>query len=129
MFSIKLGEKESAASLINRVLDLHAALESLGRPFHEIHIVAAIKKALGANVGYKQTMQTLTAVGGHLTLKALQNAFNSGLSAVTVPGAFYVDHCDDDAPGNPPDSMANLVKEVRTLQNQVKKGQDIQPTT
>jgi hypothetical protein len=47
MFSIKLGEKESAASLINRVLDLHAALESLGRPFHEIHIVAAIKKSLG----------------------------------------------------------------------------------
>jgi hypothetical protein len=49
------------------------------------------------------------------------------MSTVTVPGAFYTDAFDEEGTGNPPDTMAALVKEVKTLQNQVKKARTTGP--
>jgi hypothetical protein len=122
IWTAKLGSTEKASSMINRILQLHATLHSLGKPFHEIQLVSAIQKALESNTQYKQTIDTLKVVGGHLTLRALQNAFNSSISTLSVPGAFL---CEED---NQPDHMSNLsdqvaylTKSIKTTQNMFKK--------
>jgi hypothetical protein len=58
-------------------------------------------------------MQTLTAIGGHLSLKALQNAFASGMSTVNVLCAFYSDAFDDEGTSNPPDTMAGWLRKSK----------------
>jgi hypothetical protein len=45
IWTAKLGSTEKASSMINRILQLHATLHSLGKPFHEIQLVSAIQKA------------------------------------------------------------------------------------
>jgi hypothetical protein len=119
IWSARLAEKETAASLINRILELNATLQSLNSPLVEIHLVAAICRALSVNSHYKQTIDTLKTVGGHLSLRALQMAFNANLSSLIVPGAFYTDADHEDT--NASDNYAMLVKRVKNLQNQLKK--------
>jgi hypothetical protein len=42
---VRLGDREQASTLINRMLELNATLTTLGHPLEEIHVVTAIKKA------------------------------------------------------------------------------------
>jgi hypothetical protein len=115
----RLGEREAASTLINRMLELNATLTSLGKPMEEIHLVTAMKKALSQNTHYKETLRTLTTVGGHQSIRALQMAFNSNVSSLVVPGAFL---CDADMDHQEqPDSISLLAKQVKNLQHQFKK--------
>ena len=107
-------EKETTGQLITRVMNLHASLETLGKPLEDIHLVGAITKALNANVHYAQSIRMLKTVGGHLSLRALQNAFASGSSQPTVPGAFYT-HGDEDPSTHENDPISMLVKKVNNL--------------
>jgi transposase InsO family protein len=123
LMSAKLGASETAASLINRVLDLNATLESLKHGFTEAQLVTVIMKALKANTHYSQTISTLKSVGGHLTLKAIQNAFNANMTPLTVPGAFHTEQ----APHFPSDYEA-LANSVRKLTLQMKGKKQFQKT-
>jgi hypothetical protein len=62
LMTARLGEREAASTLINRMLELNATLTSLGKPMEEIHLVTAMKKALSQNTHYKETLRTLTTV-------------------------------------------------------------------
>jgi hypothetical protein len=97
LMAARLGASEPPSSLINRVLDLNATLESLNAGWSEAQVVTAITKALKTNTHYDQIIRTLKSIGGHLTLKAIQNAFNANVSNIQVPGAFMV----EDAPNYP----------------------------
>jgi hypothetical protein len=80
-------------------------------------------KALKANTHYSQTISTLKSVGGHLNLKAIQNAFNANMTPLTVPGAFHTEH----APHFPSDYEA-LANSVRKLTLQMKGKKQFQKT-
>jgi hypothetical protein len=46
MITARLGDREAASTLINRMMELNATLSTLGRPFEEAHLVSMIKKAI-----------------------------------------------------------------------------------
>jgi hypothetical protein len=39
MITARLGDREAASTLINRMMELNATLSTLGRPFEEAHLV------------------------------------------------------------------------------------------
>jgi uncharacterized membrane protein YgcG len=118
LMTARLGDREAASTLINMMMELNATLSTLGKPFEEIHLVTAIKKALSQNTHYKQTLNTLTTIGGHQTIRALRMAFNSNVSSLVVPGAFL---CDADMEQHEPvESVSLLARQVQNLQKQFK---------
>jgi hypothetical protein len=44
LMTARLGEREAASTLINRMLELNATLTSLGKPMEEIHLVLPLKR-------------------------------------------------------------------------------------
>jgi hypothetical protein len=123
LMAARLGASEPPSSLINRVLDLNATLESLNAGWTEAQVVTAITKALKTNTHYDQIIRTLKSIGGHLTLKAIQNAFNANVSSISVPGAFMV----EEAPHYPDrydrlaESVANLAKQFKSAKKPFQK--------
>jgi hypothetical protein len=118
LMGARLGASESPASLINRILDLNATLESLNHGWTEAQLVTAITKALKANTHHDQVIRTLKSIGGHLTLRSIQNAFNANIAAITVPGAFLT----EDVPRYP-DRIDQLAESVATLAKTFKNSQ------
>jgi hypothetical protein len=118
LMAARLGASEAPSSLINMILDLNATLESLHAGWTEAQLVTAITKALKTNTHYDQTIRTLKSIGGHLTLKSIQNAFNANISAITVPGAFMT----EDVP-HYPDRVDRLAESVASLAKTFKRSQ------
>jgi hypothetical protein len=125
LMTARLGEREAASTLINRMLELNATLTSLGKPMEEIHLVTAMKKALSQNTHYKETFGPSQLWGGIKALGLYKWPFNSNVSSLVVPGAFL---CDADMDHQEqPDSISLLAKHVRNLGNtSSKKGQKTQ---